>query len=127
MSLTGVARIVKDRALIDRLWTEAWKVWFPKGKDDPSIGLLEVDVSVAEYWDQSGAKGIRYLFEAVAAYVRGTRPAVADDEQNAKVEAVTSGLGRGGGSRPARPDRRGRPPPWLTTRSRSCAISAALA
>ena len=35
VSISGTARILSDRALVDRLWSEAWKVWFPKGKDDP--------------------------------------------------------------------------------------------
>jgi general stress protein 26 len=35
VSVTGVARLVNDRALIDKLWSEAWRIWFPEGKDDP--------------------------------------------------------------------------------------------
>jgi general stress protein 26 len=87
VSVTGRAAIVQDRAEIDRLWSEAWKVWFPKGKTDPAICLIEVDASAAEYWDQSGGRGIKYLFEAAAAYVKGTTPDTgADDKQNATVK-----------------------------------------
>ncbi len=86
VSITGMASIVRERALIARLWSEAWKVWFPKGKDDPSICLLAVDAHAAEYWDQSGSKGLSYLFEAVSAYIKGTRPDDHDDTQNAKVD-----------------------------------------
>jgi general stress protein 26 len=85
VSLSGTARVVTDRPLIERLWSEAWKVWFPKGKDDPSLCLLVVNVLDAEYWDGSGAKGLRYLFEAAKAYVSGTRPNDTDESQNAKV------------------------------------------
>jgi general stress protein 26 len=87
VSLTGRAQIVQDRGEIDRLWSEAWKVWFPKGKADPSICLIEVDASSAEYWDQSGGKGIKYLFQAAAAYIKGTTPRSADDDkQNARIK-----------------------------------------
>ena len=32
-SLSGTARLSRDRSLIERLWKESWKVWFPAGKD----------------------------------------------------------------------------------------------
>ena len=32
VSISGTARILSDRALVDRLWSETWKVWFPNGK-----------------------------------------------------------------------------------------------
>jgi general stress protein 26 len=85
VSISGHARIVRDRALIEELYKEDWKVWFPKGKDDPSLSLLVVDATAAEYWDNAGAKGLGYLFEAAAAYVKGTRPSSDNDAQNAKV------------------------------------------
>jgi general stress protein 26 len=87
VSLSGVARIVKDRGLIDKLWSEGWKVWFPKGKDDPSLCLLMVEPVEAAYWDMSGAHGIKYLFQMAKAYVTGTRPpSDDDDEHTAKVK-----------------------------------------
>jgi general stress protein 26 len=84
VSLSGRARVVTDPLLIEDLWSDAWKVWFPEGKNDPSICIVIVDVLDAEYWDQSGTKGLRYLFDAAKAYVNGTRPDT-DDSQNAKV------------------------------------------
>jgi general stress protein 26 len=38
VSVTRVARLVKDRALIDKLWSEAWKIWFPSLKDREHSG-----------------------------------------------------------------------------------------
>ena len=75
VSLSGTAHLVTDRALIAEFWSEAWKVWFPKGKDDPSLCLLVVEPTEAGYWDGTGLAGLRYLFEAAKAYVTGTRPA----------------------------------------------------
>ena len=83
-SVSGRARVVRDRAHIDRLWQESWKVWFPEGKDDPALCLLQLSPEDGEYWDNAGAKGLRYLFEAAKAYVEGTTPDV-DRDQNARV------------------------------------------
>lgn len=82
----GKATIVRDRALIHKLWSEAWRLWFPGGKDDPSICLVRVDAEEGEYWDRSGAEGIRFLFEAGKAIVQGRKPNVDDDpKQHARV------------------------------------------
>jgi general stress protein 26 len=82
VSVSGVARVVRDRALIDALWSESWKVWFPRGKDDPTLCLLVVHPSEASYWDMTGVDGIRYVFEMAKAYVTGTRPPADDDERH---------------------------------------------
>lgn len=80
VSVTGKARLSQDRALIEKLWSEGWKVWFPGGKDDPSLRILIVTPSEASYWDASGIEGLKYLFGMAKAYVTGTRPASDDDE-----------------------------------------------
>ena len=82
VSVSGVARVVRDRGLIDRLWRPAWKVWFPQGKEDPSLCLLRVDPVEAAYWDMSGTTGVRYAFEMAKAYVKGERPPSDDDERH---------------------------------------------
>jgi general stress protein 26 len=55
VSLTGKASVNRDRARIDALWSDAMKAFFPNGKDDPNLVLLEVDVHSAEYWDGPGS------------------------------------------------------------------------
>lgn len=82
VSVTGIARLVNDRALVDKLWSETWRVWFPKGKDDPSLRILIVEPSEAGYWDASGIEGATYLFEMAKAYVMGTKPSSDDDERH---------------------------------------------
>jgi len=87
VALTGTASIVRDRAKVDEVWNAGMKVWFPEGKDDPNIALLKVDAEEAEYWDNSGAKGLKYLFEAAKALITRSTPEVAqDDALNAKVK-----------------------------------------
>jgi len=84
-SVCGRVSVVRDRALINRLWKEAWKVWFPKGKDDPSISLLRFDAQHGELWDNAGAQGVKYAFEAAKAYAKGETPKT-DDKRHARVD-----------------------------------------
>jgi general stress protein 26 len=83
-TVSGRAEVVKDRALIEQLWSEAWKIWFPDGKGDPSLCLIRVDGSAGEYWDNAGAQGIKRAFETAKAYLKGKTPEI-DEKQNAKV------------------------------------------
>ena len=83
VSLSGTARLVEDRALVEKLWSESWRVWFPKGKDDPSLRILIVEPSEAAYWDMTGMEGLKYVFEAAKAYLTGTRPDSDDDDEHA--------------------------------------------
>jgi general stress protein 26 len=80
----GRAELVKDRNLIEHLWSEAWKVWFPEGKSDPTLCLIRVDGREGEYWDNAGVQGIKYAFEAAKAYIQGRTPRQ-DEKRNAKL------------------------------------------
>jgi general stress protein 26 len=80
VSLTGTASVVRDRSLIDRLWSESWRIWFPQGKDDPSLCLLVVQPSEAAYWDMSGTRGLKYLLEMAKGYLTRQRPSSDSDE-----------------------------------------------
>ena len=79
LSLSGTAVAVDDRQKVAALWQEPWKVWFPGGKDDPSLVLIKIQGSMGEYWDNSGTSGLKYLLEAGKAYLSGTRPDVEGD------------------------------------------------
>lgn len=84
VTLAGRCRVIDDRSKVEQLWKEAWKVWFPEGKNDPSITLLRVEPDRGEYWDNSGFTGIRYLLRAGKAYVQGEK-AETDEKINATV------------------------------------------
>jgi general stress protein 26 len=81
--LAGTVSLSKERALVERLWSEAWKLWFPQGKDDPSLCLLVFEPEEGEYWDESGVSGLKYLFKAAKAYAAGDRPVV-DEQRHGK-------------------------------------------
>jgi general stress protein 26 len=88
--LRGKAELVFDRAKVDRYWTEPQKVWFPLGKEDPSIVLVRVKVDDAELWDQSGVRGLKLALAAAKAYVAGTTP----DEVEGRHAEIHPGIGR---------------------------------
>lgn len=51
VSVSGRARLVRDKNKIKELWSPILKAWFPEGLDDPDLALLKVAVEQAEYWD----------------------------------------------------------------------------
>lgn len=87
VAVSGIAELVKDREKVHQLWKPSWKVWFPKGKDDPSIVLIRLTVTDAEFWDNGGAKGIRYVLEALKALFSRRKPSMAEG-QHARIHLV---------------------------------------
>ena len=67
----GRVNVVRDRALVGRLWSDAWKIWFPRGTADPTIALLRFDAERGEFWNHLSARGVRYAFETAKAYMIG--------------------------------------------------------
>ncbi len=84
LSISGTAHAVDDRAKLNELWNEAWKVWFPDGKASQSIVLLRIDPTHGQYWDNSGMTGVKYLLQTGKAYLQGKRPET-DEANNASV------------------------------------------
>jgi general stress protein 26 len=81
VSVTGLASLVRDREKINELWRPEFKMWFPKGKDDPDIALLRVNLEKGEYWD-SPSSSIGYALSFVSSLVTGKQP---DFGENKKV------------------------------------------
>lgn len=65
VSVSGLARLVRDREKMRELWTEDVRRWFPQGLDSPDIALLEVRMTHAEYWDVD-KRQMRELLDAGA-------------------------------------------------------------
>lgn len=80
VSISGAAEVQNDREKIKELWATPAKAWWDDA-DDPSIRILKVTPTFAEYWDSPGTV-ISYIKMAVAA-VSNTRP---DMGENAKVD-----------------------------------------
>ena len=73
VSVSGVARLVRDVAKIEELWSEGSRVWFPKGPKDPGIVLIAVEVESAEYWD-SPSSSLVYALGYAKARLTGEPP-----------------------------------------------------
>jgi general stress protein 26 len=84
-TIAGRARIVHDRLLLERYWSNAWTAWFPRGTNDPDLCVIAVLADEGEYWDRAGVQAIKYAFAAAKAYVAGERPEIGRD-QHAQVK-----------------------------------------
>lgn len=80
VSISGTAEVQNNREKIQDLWATPAKAWW-ENADDPSIRVLKITPSSAEYWDSPGTV-ISYIKMAAAA-VSSSRPDMGD---NAKVE-----------------------------------------
>ena len=111
ISASGEAVVRRDQALIDAFWNDAMKAFFPKGKDDPDLTLIEVHVRTIEYWDGPGTwlgKAATFL----AARITG------NDDLMGENRIVDLSTGRGGkppGS--DRPGKRRAPDPAKSVKS----------
>jgi general stress protein 26 len=53
VSVSGIAEMVSDRALVRELWSIPTKLWW-ESPDDPNLRLIKVTPQDAEYWDTPG-------------------------------------------------------------------------
>ena len=74
VSITGFARLVRDRAKLDEIWKKEYEVWFTEGKDDSNIVLIHVQGEAAQYWDNSGINVVTYAFRAAKSLLTKDRP-----------------------------------------------------
>lgn len=73
VSVSGRASVIHDKERALELWTPAAKAWFPRGVDDPHLGLLRVRVEAIEYWDSPSSKMVQ-LYGFAKAVLTGNRP-----------------------------------------------------
>ena len=79
ISISGTARISRDRARIRELYEPSWKIWFGNhggredgGPDDPRMVLIGVDARSAHFMTVEKPAPV-LLFEALRARVTGER------------------------------------------------------
>jgi general stress protein 26 len=82
VSVTGVANLVRDRKKIEELWRPEFRMWFPEGKDDPEIALMQIKLEKAEYWD-SPSSTIGFALSFVSSLITGKQP---DFGENKKLD-----------------------------------------
>ena len=96
VSVSGIARIVRDREKIRELYEPSWKVWFPDeggvksgGPEDPRIVLIGVEARSAQFMTADKPRPV-VLFEYLRGLVTGERPDVGEVE---KVELARTSSG----------------------------------
>lgn len=72
LNVHGTAEIYQDKARIDKYWNKFMEAWFEKGKDDPHIRVLKVNVKDANYWDNKTNKLFTF-FKVAASAITGTK------------------------------------------------------
>lgn len=84
VSVSGTARLSKDRKLIERVYSKTWRAWFGDegderdgGPGDPRITLILVDAHSAVYLKQTQAKPM-VLFQVAKGAVTGEPPKAGD-------------------------------------------------
>ena len=79
VSLSGRCLISQDRERIRELWSKGMEVWFPDGPEQSDLALIVFEPTLGEYWDQSGAQGLKYLWKSARALVEDESPKVGGD------------------------------------------------
>jgi general stress protein 26 len=80
ISVAGIAKISRDRAVIRQLYAEDWKIWFPDEGDprhgtaeDPRMVLIGVDVHSAVFLEVNKPQPV-VLYEIAKGWFTGTMP-----------------------------------------------------
>lgn len=81
VSLSGVAEIIKDDAMIDQKWSVFMRAWFPEGKEAERLALIKVTPESAQYWDGSSSKVIM-LYDMAKALMTGKSYVEVADSEN---------------------------------------------
>lgn len=80
VSLSGTANLVKDEALYEEFWSPFVGAWFPRGKEDPNLALLEIHIDMAEYWDSKSNKMVQ-LYEIAKANLNEETPDLGENKK----------------------------------------------
>jgi len=84
VSVSGLARVTKNRTRIRQLYKEDWKAWFGDeggdrdgGPNDPRIALILVEAELATYMKVNKPRPV-VLFEVLKGMVTGSRRSVGE-------------------------------------------------
>ncbi|MCC5880838.1 MAG: pyridoxamine 5'-phosphate oxidase family protein [Idiomarina sp.] len=80
VSMTGKGRLTDNRELIEKYWNSFVGAWFPEGKDDPDVALLEIKIEFGEHWLADENK-LFQLFEIARANMKDDTPNLGENEK----------------------------------------------
>lgn len=86
LSISGIARISKDKELIDDAWQSSQSAWFSEGRDDPHVVVLEVVPTYAEYWDRTGDSVTELVLDAARSAMGMESDNTAETESHGDVD-----------------------------------------
>ena len=78
LSLAGTASVERNQIRIDQLWNPMVEAWFENGREDPTVALLRVDATSAEFW-AIDKPGVVRAFEIAKAIVTKQTPDVGEN------------------------------------------------
>ena len=58
-SVSGKAKLIKDRELMKEHWAKNLKEWFKDGLDKPGIVMIKVEAQKIKYWKKTKNKKYR--------------------------------------------------------------------
>ncbi|BBI60896.1 hypothetical protein HSBAA_22020 [Vreelandella sulfidaeris] len=81
VSLSGKANLTDNRELIEKYWNPFIAAWFPEGKDDPDVALLEIKVQMGEHWKAKESKTFQLYEIAKANIKKDATPNMGENEK----------------------------------------------
>jgi general stress protein 26 len=49
----SVSELLHDPKLVEKFWKSEFRKWFPQGVGDPNLGILRIDVTKVEAWQET--------------------------------------------------------------------------
>nr|WP_299380211.1 pyridoxamine 5'-phosphate oxidase family protein [uncultured Halomonas sp.] len=80
VSMSGTANLTDNRELIDKYWNPFVGAWFPKGKEDPDVALMEIKIQMGEHWKAKESKAFQ-LYEIAKANMTDKTPDMGENEK----------------------------------------------
>jgi general stress protein 26 len=53
VSVAGTSELLHDPKLVEKFWKSEFRKWFPQGVGDPNLGILRIDVTKVEAWQET--------------------------------------------------------------------------
>lgn len=78
VSLSGTARVSRDRDKLHKLWDASAGAFMSGGPDDPDNVLLEIDGATAEYWESPGK--VTAVVQVAKGLLQDSRPDLGDND-----------------------------------------------
>lgn len=79
-SMSGPAKLWRDRGKLKSLWNEIADTWFPEGPEDDNVTLIRFEPEIGEYWDAPSNRMV-IAWEIVKARVSGETPELGENRK----------------------------------------------